>query len=253
LVLRRNRRAQVARTEADTILQPIKCRLIDTAFQQLLPHSFADLGGVWAVEAGYTFYALDRYPVERAVLVDTGISPTVREKAATEPRLELLDAPFGSGEALQRVGQVDAVLLFDVLLHQVDPNWDDILRMYADHTKAFVILDPQWMGATTVRLLELGERDYHAAVPTSPVHDEAWQHLDEIHPVYGRPWRDIHEIWQWGVVEEDLRTVCEDLGFNLLYYENGGPWPGLTMFENRGFVYARPELLTGARSRSHDR
>ncbi len=38
---------------------PCKRKLIDTAFGTLRPavRSFADLGGVWRVEAGYTFYS----------------------------------------------------------------------------------------------------------------------------------------------------------------------------------------------------
>jgi hypothetical protein len=75
---------------------------------------------------------------------------------------------------------------------------------------------------------------------------EAWRRGDEIHPTYGRPWRDIHEIWQWGIVEDDLRRLCEGLGFELMCYENGGRWPGLTRFENHGFVYARPDFLAAS-------
>ena len=58
-----------------------KKTLIDFAFQQMEPppRSFADLGGVWNVDGAYTFYTLDTFPVDRAVLVDSAISDAVTE------------------------------------------------------------------------------------------------------------------------------------------------------------------------------
>lgn len=237
------RRSGVTRPSSGDILQPIKCRLIDAVFSRLQPKSFADLGGVWAVDAGYTFYALNRYQVDRAVLVDTGMSDSVRERARRETRLDLVEEPFGSAQAESRVGQVDAVIMFDVLLHQVKPNWDEILKSYATHTNAFLIVDPQWLGPRTVRLLDLGETQYHEVVPRVPTHNLAWSQLDEMNTQYGRPWRDIHEIWQWGIVENDIRDLFEGLGFSLVYYENSGSWNGLAMFENHAFGYVRQEVL----------
>ena len=67
-----------------------KLDLIDFAFSRFNLHSFADLGGVWRVEGGYTFYALDKYDVSVAALVDT--DPTTvfqnhaRKCCATESR-----------------------------------------------------------------------------------------------------------------------------------------------------------------------
>src|SRR5262249_33584623 len=49
-------------------LLPEKLELIDSAFSTLNIHSFADLGGVWGVEGGYTFHALDKHDVSRAIL-----------------------------------------------------------------------------------------------------------------------------------------------------------------------------------------
>ncbi|MGH9247371.1 MAG: hypothetical protein ACRD29_24285 [Acidimicrobiales bacterium] len=221
-------------------LQPVKCRAIDAAFERVGAHSFADLGGVWGVGAGYTFYAVGRAGVERGVLVDTGITDTVRRRASSEPRLTLLDADLGHPATPHRVGEVDVVLLFDVLLHQVDPGWDEIVRRYASRCGAMAIVQPQYVaGSETVRLLDLSRPRYEALVPDSPVHAEAWDRLDEIHPRYGRPWRDIHEIWQWGIVDADLDEVCRQQGFELVHYENAGPWMGLEAFENHAFVYVR--------------
>src|SRR3989442_14746970 len=98
---------------SDRRLHPFKKRLIDHVFPRAEVRSFADLGGVWAVDAGYTFYALERYPIERAVLVDDDLTPAVTERARRHPELELIEHNFGEPEIPERVGAVDAVLLFD--------------------------------------------------------------------------------------------------------------------------------------------
>ncbi len=227
-------------------LQAIKRRAIDSAFDRIGARSCADLGGVWAVDAGYTFYGLARPTVERAVLVDTGVTNSVRRRAITEPRLRLVEADFGDPGTPAAVGAVDAVFLFDVLLHQARPDWDEIIHGYAVHTKAFVIVQPQYVaGPDTVRLVDLGKSRYEELVPHTTVHDEAWERLDEIHPKYGKPWRDIHEIWQWGIVDADLDRVCTAEGFELCHYENAGPWKDLVGFENHAFVYVRDAGPTG--------
>lgn len=228
------------RADVSPVLQPLKTGLIDRAFVDLGLKSFADLGGVWAVEAGYTFYALERFQVDRGVLVDSGITPTVRAKARRFPQLELVDGNFGDPSVPARVGNVDAVLLFDVLLHQVAPDWDEILAAYAPFTRAFLVVNPQYVqGAETVRLLDLGRERYLELVPKLPLHDEAFDRLDEVHPGYGRPFRDIHEIWQWGIVDSDLDRVLANLGFRRVYRENGGTWFGLDAFEAHSFLYAK--------------
>ena len=50
-----------------------KLSMIDFAIDYLGVRRFADLGGVWGVEGGYTFYALDR-GAESGVLVDTHLT-----------------------------------------------------------------------------------------------------------------------------------------------------------------------------------
>lgn len=222
-------------------LQEIKTSLIDRASEHGLT-SFADLGGVWAVEAGYTFYTLDNHRITRAALVDTGITNTVAAKAKAKgyPQLELINENFGDRAAVERVGSVDAVFLFDVLLHQVNPDWDQILEMYAPTTRMFAIVNPQYTrGTQTVRLIDLGREGYTETVPVVGVHDEAWDKLDEIHPKYGRPYRDVHEIWQWGIVDADLDRKLTSLGFRCVFDENRGPWHGLPAFDNRAFLYVR--------------
>jgi hypothetical protein len=233
-------------------LDPARLQLVDIALGQCEGRSFADLGGVWGVDGGYTFYALERYRPQRAVLVDTDVLPWVRDRAQRFRSLQIVEGNFGEPEVAAEVGEVDAVFLFDTLLHQVAPNWDEILELYAPRTRMFAIYNPQWTGGEkTVRLIELGEREYFRNVPHSrddpsplgpdgkPLYAGLFERLDSIHPEHGRPWRDVHNIWQWGVVDADLVSVMRRLGFTLLFSESFGQFKSLENFERRGFVFTR--------------
>lgn len=121
-----------------------KINLIDRAFTSCRIESFADLGAVWGVEGAYTFRALDKYPVKEAVLVDGRITPTVAARANSYPQLRVIEGNFGDQEIADKVGNVDALFLFDVLLHQVSPDWDTILDMYAKNVRCLLIYNQQW-------------------------------------------------------------------------------------------------------------
>ena len=116
------------------MLHPIKKRAIECGFEACHTRSFADLGGVWAVDGGYTFFALERF---------------------------------------------------------------------------------------------------------AELHDGLFNRLDEINPERGRPWRDVHDVWQWGLTDAVLEGTLERLGFGLAHYEDAGPWQGLARFRNRSFVFVR--------------
>jgi hypothetical protein len=225
--------------ERSVELHPIKLRALEAAVERTHATSFADLGAVWVVEGGYTFHALGLPGIERGALVDTGITDNVRRKAAGHPGLRLLSGNFGDAEMAKEVGQVDIVVLNDVLLHQVNPDWDDVMRIYAPYTKAFVIVQPQWTGGSqTVRMLDLGKEEYLANVPPEQIEID-FDNLHEIHPRYNRPVRDIHEIWQWGITDTDLIRAATDLGFRLTYWEHGGQWRMLERFDNIAYVFVR--------------
>lgn len=217
--------------------------LIDFAFQRFGPGSFADLGGVWNVAGGYTFYALEKFPIEKAILVDTDFTEEVHQRARLYPSLKLIQGNFGASETIERVGNVDAVFFFDTLLHQVNPDWDMILELYASRVKNFLILNQQFTGsAHTVRLLDLGEEEYFRNVPhnrNEPPYDSLFQKLNDVHPQHKRPYRDIHNIWQWGITDVDLIDRMRSLGFTMQFYKNAGRFGNLENFENHAFVFSR--------------
>ncbi|WP_354702349.1 hypothetical protein DSM112329_02706 [Paraconexibacter sp. AEG42_29] len=227
-------------------LVPLKLKTIDEAFALPAVESVADLGGVWAVEAGYSFHALENHAPERAVLVDDDITAGVRERAAAFPQFQLLEQNFGLERTPADVGPIGVVLLFDVLLHQVNPDWDEILRRYAQHAQAFAIVNPMWSPADlphgtgdTVRLLDLGEERYRQAVPPQDNIDGLFDRLDEVNPKRGRPWRDVHDVWQWGITDADLRAKLDELGFVVAFAEQHGRWRGLADFEDCAYVFHR--------------
>jgi len=241
----RRRLGSVGETPADAgataapALVPLKLRTIDAAFALPGVTSVADLGGVWAVQAGYTFHALEQHAPDRAVLVDDDITDAVRARAAAFGQLELLEQNFGTDHTPGDVGPIGVVLLFDVLLHQVDPDWDEILRRYAPHVQAFAIVNPMWRGPATVRLLDLGEERYRQVVPPQDNLDGLYGRLDDINPERGRPWRDVHDVWQWGITDADLRATMAGLGFTACFSERHGVWRGLTEFEDCAYVFRR--------------
>jgi hypothetical protein len=223
----------------DPRLGSLKLRAIDIACGRFEARSVADLGAVWAVDAGYSFYALDRYDLNRVVICDDNFTPPVLDRQREDERVELVQGDFGSEAAAEQVGSVDALILFDVLLHQVGPDWDEVLDRYAPRTPCFVLAGPWWNGEGTVRLLDLGPEEYLSVVPERELHAEALTKLDEVNPARGKPWRDVHDIWQWGITDADLRTRLERLGFKLVYHENLGSWQGLPAFDDSSYVFVK--------------
>lgn len=231
------------RTHTFNNLKLDKIDLIDYVCQNNEIKSFADLGGVWNVNGGYTFYGMGKYKIKTAFLVDTNLTREVLSKRRKYTGLTIINANFGDRKIIPQIGNVDARFLFDVLLHQVNPDWDEILEMYAPSTKCFVIYNQQFIASNkTVRLLDLGYEEFFKNVPRAkdnPLYKEVFEKMYEIHPQHNRIWRDIHNIWQWGVVDDDLFAKMKELGFTLQYYKNCGQFYNLKNFENHAFVFKK--------------
>ena len=235
--------SRLAPADPFAFLSQDKKDLIDFAFQRFGLKSFADLGGVWNVAGGYTFYTLEKYNIEKAVLVDTDFTDEVRKRAQAYPSLQLVQKNFGSAEVIAEIGNVDAVIFFDTLLHQVNPDWDEVLKLYASNARHFIIFNQQFTASEhTVRLLDLGEDEYFKNVPHAR-NEEPYQSLFrkmyDVHPQHKRIYRDIHNIWQWGITDEDLVARIKSLGFTMQLYKNAGRFGNLENFENHAFVFSR--------------
>jgi hypothetical protein len=223
-----------------------KFRILDTVFRDIAPSSksFADLGGVWRVEAAYTIYALKTYSINRAFLVDTNISPLLEQRLQQFPHLQVLRGDFGNEDILESIGPVDVLILFDVLLHQVHPHWDEILQRCAQLARVIVVYNQQYVrGPETIRLTDLPLREYTAIVPRrrDRLYDFIYEHASEIHPEYHKPWKDIHNVWQWGITDRGLRTLMSGLGYREEWYRNYGMFSDLRSFEDHAFVFVRQD------------
>ncbi|MFH0794249.1 MAG: hypothetical protein V2A74_09495 [bacterium] len=219
--------------------------LIDFAFQRCrpAPRSFADLGGVWGVDGAYTFYTLGRYELDSAYLVDARLNPNVIAQGEKFPQLKLIEGVFGERRIHEQIGRADAVFLFDILLHQANPSWDEILSIYSAKTRIFVVFGQQWIKTEhTVRLFDLGPEEYFKNVPhdqTHPSYVGLFENLDKKLPNWDRPYREKIDVWQWGITDKDLIESMRQLGFTLQYFKNCGPFQTLENFENHAFVFQK--------------
>jgi hypothetical protein len=223
---------------------PGKARAIDYAVDQLGIESFASLE-ITDAYGQYAFYAIDKPTMRRGVLLD--VRPSRRrdhllsaiEQATEHPGIEVIDASFSDPQTVAESGQIDAIFLFDVLMRTVEPDWDQLLALYAPATQSFVITNPQWEGERTVRLIEFGRERYVKSVPPWDVHRELFDRLDEWHGGQQRPYRNSNHVWQWAITDADLRAKMEELGFSLEREWNLGAPPGTEGFVNRTFVFTR--------------
>jgi len=257
-------------------LNPTKLALIDYAHKLTSFGSFADMGGVWNVNAGYTFYALEKCDLEKAFLVDFRFVPEVLERAKEFPILTTIQGNFGSADMPSRLGKVDALFFFDTLLHQVNPDWDQMIEMYAANTSCFIIYNQQLVNHDrTLRLTDLALEQYLDYAPYKHLirQDPRWKnwfkklarylgyarykHFTEydperkswlekpfltpyeIHPDHKCPVKDIYDYWQWGITDADLISKMKDLGFEMAYKVNDGPFLYLKTIENHGFIFVK--------------
>jgi hypothetical protein len=226
-----------------------KARFVLDAMEHYGIRSFADLGGSWGVHGGYAYQALLAFPVERAYLVDDFVPPQVRERFAGYPHFHVVKGSFGKPETVAALPEVEALFLFDILLHQVDPDWGVILDLYTPKAKVILIYNQQWKGsAKTERLLELGPEAYlrnspfAAGAETSKAAVAAiYASLDERRDRFGGKRRgDAPDIWQWGITDPDLVAKMWSIGFKLDRMQNFGLFsPAMPNFENHGFWFSR--------------
>jgi len=222
-----------------------KLDLIDFIFERChpAPRSIADLGGVWGVDGAYTFYTLGKYQLDSAFLVDARLNPAVSAKAKKFPQLKLIEGIFGERRTHEKIAHADAVFLFDILLHQSKPSWDEILEIYSAKTRIFVIYGQQWIKTErSVRLFDLGREEYFRNVPhdpTEPPYVGLFENLDVKLPNWDRPHREKLDVWQWGITDNDLIETMRRLGFKMQYYKNFGPFEPLENFENHAFVFQK--------------
>jgi len=211
-------------------LHPSKREAIDVAFALTHGQSFADLGGVWHVDGGYSFYALHHH-AEHGVLADEGVTPALLEQAESAPGLRIVQGDFTDRRNAQEVGAVDVLFHFDTLLHQHD--WRNVLALYAEQTQAFAIVQPQAARGETVRLRDLSDERYLSFVSREEgVEAEVQRLMAEVG-------RDATAILQWAISDGDLIAELEHLGFRLRFFRDWGRFRNMPRFDRRAFVFTQ--------------
>ena len=121
-----------------------------------------------------------------------------------------------------------------------------MLDLYATRARTFLVFNQQFIASEhTVRLLDLGEEEYLRNVPgnrDSQTYRDLFEKMYEIHPTWRwdrRIYRDVPNVWQWGITDQDLLDKMKSLGFKLEYYKNCGRFGDLENFENHSFVFSK--------------
>ncbi|MQX44079.1 hypothetical protein GHK58_28800 [Sinorhizobium meliloti] len=224
-------------------LDPIKLSLIDRAIT-LAPEikSSADLGACWGVDGGYSRYVLEEHKLEKAVIVDQHITSATQEWTSHQPKAKPVTGLFGTDSTLEKVGDVDVVFFFDVLLHQVAPDWNEVLKMWAPKTKYFLIHNPMWtVGSETLRFPDYGFEWFKANVVYQ--HEgrlkEWFANLDKFDLEQNKPLKDVHNFWQFGITHQDMITTLDRLGFDCVFSKylksrSTKPW-----IKNYGYLFKK--------------
>lgn len=211
-------------TELDRPARARKVALVTEALRRYEIRSLADLGGCWGVNGAHTFEAMAAGTLDRAVIVDGHITALTRQRAEGRTELELVEAPLGVETTVEAVGGVDAAIMFDILLHQVAPDWDEFLARYAPRVDTLIIYNQGWLGPATIRfpdftLEEYLDRVFHA--DAARIRQWYAKH-GELNAEQGKPWRDAHNFWQWGITQADLVGCLWRLGYRVDLLRNDG-------------------------------
>jgi hypothetical protein len=211
----------------DVPVDTAKAQLVSDAIHRYGLTSIMDVGACWGVHGGYTFHALNSGRIERAVMLDGEVTDLTRKRAAEDPRVELVEGDLGDADLIAALPACDAAIMFDVLLHQVAPDWDEFLLRYARKVNHLVIWNQDWIGSdASVRFVERGLNWYLENVgDADAARIRQWfARHDDICPRFGRRWRDVPDFWQWGIASPELVATLRRAGFALDYFDNRGVW-----------------------------
>ncbi|HEX6460188.1 MAG TPA: glycosyltransferase [Thermoleophilaceae bacterium] len=216
---------------------------LDYAIEELAIESFASLE-IGPACGQVAFYTIAKPGVREGALIDAGFARSgdsilsAVELAAEHPGMRVLEGTVSEPATVAELAQVDAILICDVLVRLVDPDWDELLERYAPATSAFVIANPQWdRGDETIRLIELGEEEYLKSVPPWPGTHGLFNRLDKWDSTQARRHRDGSTVFQWGITDADLVAKMSELGFSLDRDWTLNRPPHTDGFVNKAFVF----------------
>ena len=224
---------------------PHKLRLIELAYEIMPFRSFADLGACWGVHGAYAFHAakICGSHLERGCVVDGEITPLTRERAAEYPGITLIEGALGAKEVRDTVGETDCLIMYDVLLHQVDPDWDRFILDYLPSTRMCIVYNQNWTRSEdTIRFVDKGIEWFKENVYYSneAMLEKWFSEHDRHDPHQGKSMKDVHNYWQWGIVRKDIVSLFQKNGFTPQFIRTYGPFnrerPWIV---NEGMIFVR--------------
>jgi len=134
--------------------------------------------------------------------------------------------------------------MYDILLHQVAPDWDEFLDKWSPGKKCVIVYNQNWTRTPhTVRFIEEGGLDWYKEnvyYTNEEILTKWFESHDELAPDQGKKRRDVHNFWQWGIVKDDLVQKMAQLGFEMSFFKNYGPFTlDKPWIVNDGFVFVR--------------
>jgi len=212
-------------------LLPRKLELIDVAASSFNPKSWIDLGGTWRVRGGYSYYISSKYTPETVTLCDITMPQEILD-ISSEYGVRCVEGSFGC--LSDKVGDFDAALMFDILLHQYYPDWMGLLALYSKHVKVMLVVNPQ--AAETKLIVDLPTDEYRSWIP-QPILDSCDMYESESSELKGRS-----AVWQWAISNRDLISVMATLGFEVVFLRDYGRFLGCEKYHNVGFIFARNDM-----------
>jgi hypothetical protein len=208
-------------------LHPTKLALIDRALEMYEIHSILDLGACWGVHGGYTFHALDNGDIWRAFIVDGNITEPTKERKRNYSQLTLLQGELGNSAFVSDVKEIDAIIMYDILLHQVSPDWIEFIKMWGAIAKVLIIYNQNWLQEdNVVRFVDRDVEWFIKNVPHTNAQSvrEWYKKHEQWNADAKRKWKDVHWFWQWGIPREKLKEAILAQGFRIDYDQVATPW-----------------------------
>jgi hypothetical protein len=208
-------------------LTPSKLALIDKALESYDLRSIVDLGACWGVHGGYTFHALNSGKISKAYVVDGHLTPETVEHAKKYSQLTLISGQLGDKNIADRIGSVDAIIMYDILLHQVAPDWDEFLEIWGKTSRHLIIYNQNWTKDN--RVIRFVDEDVEWYLKNVPHNDDesvrSWypKHC-QFNQELGRKWRDVHYFWQFGIPFDALCKKLNDIGFAVDFSDHDTPF-----------------------------
>ena len=219
-----------------------KVELLCLAAQHFTIDSLCDIGGVWGVDGGYSIYAKNVIGIPKVRLIDSHWTESAKRLCA-DAGVQIEESFCSDSLEKLKDESWDAVCLFHFLLHQVSPDWREILRSLAPSVDYFLINNPQWTnGKMGFRLLDEGIEKYFSYVPHQKTEESYAKMIESPHDFddfHQKANRDLHHIWQWAITNDDLFDCMNSLGFSLKYMRPSTVWEHNENFQDFGFIFEK--------------